>query len=160
MPDALVRLYELPPAEPYLSPLAQVGVEIRRALAPEKHIVADWVESEFERKNWRSECEVAFSRSPVSCFIALASGQPVGFYCYDATLKGFAGPGGVARAKRRQGIFKALTIVTLHAMKAVGYGYAILGGVNESSLAAARTVVAAETIAGSDPGIYNGMLRG
>ena len=160
MPDALVKLYGLPAAEIYLAPLISLGVEIRRALAPEKQIVADWVESEFGRKNWKSECEVAFSRSPVSCFVALANGRLAGFYCYDATLKGFAGPGGVDREHRRQGIFKGLTIAALHAMAAEGYGYAILGSVNEDSLAATRTIVAAETIPGSAPGVYAGMLRG
>jgi hypothetical protein len=160
MPDALVKLYDLPKAEPYLAPLIELGVEIRRALAPEKQIVADWVELEFGRTNWKSECEVAFSRSPVSCFVALSSGQLAGFYCYDATLKGFAGPAGVAREKRRQGIFRGLTIVALQAMAAAGYGYAILGSVNEDSLAAARTIVSAETISGSAPGVYAGMLKG
>ena len=146
MPDALVKLYGLPPIEPYLDPMAEIGVEIRRALSPEKHIVADWVEREFQRKNWRSECEVAFSRSPVTCFVALAHGELAGFYCYDATLKGFAGPGGVSGVARRQGIFRALTIVSLHTMAAAGYGYAILGSVNETALTATRTVVEAETI--------------
>ena len=160
MPDALVKLYGLPPVESYLDPMAEIGVEIRRALTPEKHIVADWVEREFQRKNWRSECEVAFARSPVACFIALAQGELAGFYCYDVTLKGFAGPGGVAGVARRQGIFRALTIVSLHAMAAAGYGYAILGSVNDTALAATRTVVDAETIKGSRPGIYKGMLRG
>ncbi len=159
MQDALVKLYDLPKVEPFVAPLIELGIEIRRALAPEKQIVADWVESEFGRTNWKSECEVAFSRSPVSCFVALARGELAGFYCYDATLKGFAGPGGVARGNRRQGIFKGLTIVALQAMSAEGYGYAILGGVNENSLAATRTVIAAETISGSDPGVYAGMLR-
>jgi hypothetical protein len=159
MPDALVKLYGLPAAEQYVGPLERAGVTIRRALAPEKHIVAEWVESEFEKRNWRSECEVAFARSPVTCFIALREGRLAGFYCYDATLRGFAGPGGVARDSRGRGIFKGLTIIVLHAMSAAGYGYAILGGANKKSLAVTRTVVEVELIAGSDPGVYTGMLR-
>ena len=159
MPDVLVKLYSLPPAGPHIERLQQKGIAIRRALAPERHIVADWVTKTFGAPNWGSECEVAFSRSPVSCMLALEGREIVGFYCYEATLKGFAGPAGVAESHRRQGIFKALTLVVMHAMAAEGYGYAVLGRVNPNSLAATRSVVDAEIIPGSDPGIYEGMLR-
>jgi hypothetical protein len=62
MPDMLVKLYELPPVDPACEELRQGGVEVRRALPPEKHIVVGWVGDTFGR-HWASECEVSFARS-------------------------------------------------------------------------------------------------
>lgn len=151
----LVRLYALPELAPALAAQREAGVDIRRALAPEKHLVVGWVRQQFSAK-WASECEVAFSGHPISCFVAIESGKLVGFACYDATYKGFFGPTGVSEAFRGRGIGKALLLVCLHTMAAQGYGYAIIGGVGPAEFYA-RTVGAVE-IEGSTPGIYRGAL--
>ena len=152
----LVKLYELPPLEPFLDVARQSGIEVRRALVPEKHVVIDWVETHFS-KGWRSEAEVAFSRSPVSIFIAVKDDACVGFCCYDATLRGFYGPVGVDPALRKGGIGATLSLTTFHAMRAVGYGYAIIGGAGPVEFYA--KICGATVIPDSQPGVYRGLLR-
>ena len=44
MPDMLVKLYELPDLAPELAAQKTSGVDIRRALNPERHLVLDWIE--------------------------------------------------------------------------------------------------------------------
>ena len=156
MPDMLVKLYTLPPLEPVLQQQQAVGIDIRRALANEKYLVVDWVRRNFY-PNWVSECEVAFTRQPVSCFIAVEQGQVIGFACHDATYRNFFGPTGVSEQVRGRGVGKALLLACLHAMAAQGYGYAIIGWVGPAEFYT-KTVGAVE-IEGSDPGIYRGMLR-
>ena len=41
--DMLVHLLDLPAEEPGLTALAQAGIRIRRAMAPDKLRVVDWV---------------------------------------------------------------------------------------------------------------------
>lgn len=156
MPDLLVKLYELPPLEPFLERARQNGIEVRRALAPEKHVVGDWVETRFSRA-WRSEAEVAFSCAPVSIFIAVKDNACAGFCCYDATLRGFYGPVGVDATLRKSGIGAALSLATLHAMRSVGYGYAIIGGAGPVEFYS--RICGATVIEGSWPGVYAGLLR-
>jgi len=156
MPDMLVKLYTLPDVEEVLAEQRNVGVEIRRALALEKQIVVDWVKQTFQAY-WASECDVAFAHQPVACFIAVENGQLLGFACYDATCRNFFGPTGVSESCRGRGIGKALLLVCLHAMRADGYAYAIIGGVGPAEFYA-KTIGAVE-IEGSTPGIYGGMLK-
>src|SRR5687767_141060 len=115
MPDLLVKLYSLPPP-PTLSP----GVEVRRAFAAEKRLVGEWVEKQFG-PGWASECEAAFARLPVACFVAVRNREWLGFACYDATARGFFGPAGVAEAERNHGIGTALLLGALQDMAAQGY---------------------------------------
>jgi GNAT superfamily N-acetyltransferase len=152
MTDMLVRLYDLPPQ----APVTDGRTDIRRGLAPEKHLVLDWVGRQFSA-NWRSECDVAFQRQPVGCFLAIADAALLGFACYDATRRGFLGPMGVAPAARGRGLGKALLLAALHDMLAQGYAYAIIGGVGPAEFYA--RVVGATIIEHSSPGIYKGMLR-
>lgn len=156
MPDMLVKLYELPELDPILKEQAASGIAIRRAIAPEQHFVVDWVGERFS-KFWKSECEIAFSRQPVSCFIAIENDSLVGFGCYDTTRKGFFGPTGVSESVRGRGIGKALLLVCLHSMWWEGYGYAIIGAVGPAEFYA--KAVGATLIEGSVPGIYRGLLR-
>lgn len=157
MPDLLVKLYELPALEPVLARQQTAGVEVRRALAPEKHIVSAWVRDQFEA-GWASECEAAFANQPVSCFVAVEAGRLVGFACCDATCKGFFGPTGVDESCRGRGIGKALLLVCLHAMRWAGYGYAIIGAAGPVEFYA--DAVGAVVIEDSWPGIYRGLLSG
>ena len=154
--DLLVKLYELPDGSASLKALRKKGIQIRRALAPEKAIVVDWVRSTFSSA-WASECDVSFSRSPISCFIAAEKNKVLGFACYDAACKNFFGPTGVDPEQRRGGIGTALLLASLSAMAADGYGYAIIGGIGP--LAYYKKVVNAIEIPASTPGIYRGMLK-
>ena len=153
----LVRLYDLPESASFVRALHEAGIELRRALAPERHIVVPWVRQHFG-EGWASECEVSFARLPISCFRAQRDQDVLGFACYDATAKGFFGPTGVLERERKQGIGTALLLVTLHAMAAEGYAYGIIGGAGPAAFYA--RAVGAVPIAGSTPGIYANLLRG
>jgi hypothetical protein len=61
--DLLVKLYELPPER------TAAGVDVRRALAPERDAVRRWVGTIFGPR-WASEAEVSFSGHPVRCHVA------------------------------------------------------------------------------------------
>lgn len=152
----LVRLYDIPDAAPRVRALREAGVEVRRGLAPERHIVASWVRQQFG-EGWASECEVSFGRLPISCFLAQRGQDLLGFACYDATAKAFFGPTGVLERERKQGIGTTLLLQALHAMAAEGYAYAIIGGAGPADFY--RKAVGAVPIAGSTPGIYANLLR-
>lgn len=156
MHDMLVRLYDMPDHSQLVAKLLADGVEIRRALPLEKHVVSEWVRKHFYAI-WVDECERAINNWPVSCFIAVENGKMIGFACYDATCRGFFGPTGVAETERGRGLGKALLWVALRAMREAGYGYAVIGGVGPAEFYA--KAVGAVDIEGSDPGIYRGMLR-
>ncbi len=153
----LVRLYDLPEPSPHIRALHHAGIELRRALAPERHVVVSWVREQFG-EGWASECEVSFARLPISCFRAQRGQEILGFACYDATAKAFFGPTGVLERERKQGIGTALLLVTLHAMAGEGYAYAIIGAAGPADFYA--NAVDAVPIAGSTPGIYAHLLRG
>ncbi len=150
MTDLLVRLYDLPARR------ALAGIDVRRALPPEKHAVTTWMRETFGL-HWASECDVAFAHRPVGCHVALREGEVLGAACWDATARGFFGPIGTIESERGKGIGAALLLDCLHAMAAHGYGYAIIGGVGP--VAFYERVVAITEIPGSSPGIYRGMLR-
>ncbi len=156
MPDMLVKLYTLPNLEPVIAQQRAAGVEIRRALPPEKHVVVEWVRREFG-DIWASETDVSFARQPVGCFIAVEGQQMLGFACYEATCKDYFGPTGVSEAARGRGIGAALLLAALHALRAEGYAYAIIGAVGPAEFYS--KVVGATLIADSTPGILGGMLR-
>lgn len=156
MPDMLVKLYALPELAPVMASQAQQGVVIRRALAPEQSFVADWVRDHFSNA-WASETTVSFARQPLSCYIAVAEGQVLGFACYDSILKGFFGPTGVDESQRGRGIGAALLLACLHAMRHEGYGYAIIGAAGPTGFY--ERIVGATVIPDSAPGIYRGILK-
>ena len=122
---------------------------------PEKHKVVAWVRQNFSEA-WASEVDVAFSRQPVSCFIAVRQKSILGFACHDATCPNFFGPTGVDPNERTNGIGTALLFNCLEAMKQQGYGYAIIGGVGPAEFYA--KTVGAIPIEGSEPGVYRGLL--
>jgi GNAT superfamily N-acetyltransferase len=155
--DMLVKLYKLPDSQAAYQRLQQAGITLRRALAPEKHIVTAWVRKNFSEA-WASEVEVAFGRQPVSCFIAIQQAKVVGFACHDATCPNFFGPTGVEPNARKTGIGAALLFACLEAMKQQGFGYAIIGGVGPADFYS--KTVGAVAIEGSEPGIYRGLLQG
>lgn len=153
--DMLVKLYDLPDSRTLLEGLAKAGISVRRALAPEKHKVTAWIRDNFS-EGWVSETEVAFSRQPVSCFIAVKDGRITGFACHDATCRNFFGPTGVTPKARKSGIGTALLLACLEDMKQQGFGYAIIGGVGPADYYA--KAVGAVLIEGSEIGVYRGLL--
>ena len=156
MPDMLVKLYNLPEVESLIKKLNGRKIKIRAAMAYEKFDVVEWVRNSFGRK-WASECDVAFSNNPISCFIAAQGGTIIGFACYDSTCKNFFGPMGVSKMKRGTGIGKALLLSCLHKMASNGYAYAIIGATGPSDFYTAAA--GATIIEGSSPGIYRDQLK-
>ncbi|MCX5793307.1 MAG: GNAT family N-acetyltransferase [Elusimicrobia bacterium] len=156
MADLLIKLYGLPSSAPVIEKLAAAGIEIKRAIGPERRAVADWVLAKFS-KCWASETDCAFSQAPVTCFVAVKGGKPVGFACYDTTARGFFGPIGVDEAERAGGLGKALLLRTLEAMRDAGYGYAIVGWAGP--VAFFKKAAGATVIAGSEPGVYKDLLK-
>lgn len=155
MTDLLVRLYDLPGAAPDLDILAGRGIVIRRAMAYEKQTVVQWVTHRFGT-GWAGECDVAFTRVPVSCFIATQAGKIAGFACHDVTCLNFFGPTGVDKKYRGSGIGKTLLLSCLHAMAEKGYAYAVIGGAGPTEFFV--KTAGARPIAGSTPGIYRDRL--
>ena len=153
--DMLVKLYDLPESRTLRERLAKAGISVRRALAPEKHKVTAWIRDNFS-EGWVSETEVAFSRQPVSCSIAVKDGRITGFACHDATCRNFFGPTGVTPKARKSGIGTALLLACLEDMKQQGFGYAIIGGVGPADYYA--KAVGAVLIEGSEIGVYRGLL--
>lgn len=150
----LVKLYDLPEKQDY--PALREGISIRKALPPEKHLVVEWVKSNFN-SHWASEVEQAYTNSPVSCILAVRDNSILGFACYEATAKGFFGPTGVAESARGQGLGKILLFEALHALRNMGYAYGIIGGIGPQKFY--EQAVNAVPIEGSTSGIYKGMLK-
>jgi GNAT superfamily N-acetyltransferase len=152
----LVKLYTLPELHPALGEMAAIGVDIRRALIPEAHVITAWVRTHFSDA-WASECGATLARHPVSCFVAVENDTLIGFACYDATAKGFFGPTGVNESARGRGVGRVLLLACLHDMRAQGYGYGIIGAAGPTAFY--EKAVGAVAIDESWPGVYRGLLR-
>ena len=155
MPDLLVRLYDLPRVDA-TERVAAAGITVRRALPPERHVVLDWVRQHFS-EGWASEAALGLSQMPVTVWVATRDNALLGFACHDTSAKGFFGPTGVAETARGQGIGEALLLATLNGMREAGYGYAVIG--DPGPIAFYKKRLDAMEIAGSEPGVYRGMLR-
>lgn len=155
MVDMLVRLYALPEGAPLRRKLEGQGVLIRTCRPYEMHTVQEWIARTFSTR-WVSEFTAAMSHQPVGCIIATRNREVLGFACFDATMRGFIGPMGVDPSLRMGGVGKALLVTALEQMKALGYGYAVIGGTGPQEFYS-RTV-GATVIEGSDPGIYADIL--
>ena len=155
MIDMLVRLYDLPDGAPLRAALQTEGITIRRCNPFERHILTDWVGRTFSPK-WVSEAKVAMGHQPVACYIATKDRTIVGFVCYDTTARGFVGPMGVDPEHRSHGLGKALLVTALENMRALGYAYAIVGGVGPQEFY--TRCVGATPIENSSPGIYKDLL--
>ena len=155
MTDMIVRLYDLPPLGPALAAAAAAGVTVRAARVFEQPRVVDFVRERFAV--WVPEVEAAFHRVPVACFVAVRDAEVVGFAVHDVACRNFFGPTGVQEGERGKGVGRALLLAALHAQRAQGYAYAIIGGVGPADYYV-RTV-GAQPIDGSTPGIYGDLLR-
>lgn len=132
MADLIVNLYE---KESFLKDnnvsLKSEDIKIKRLLSPNSDRLVEFVEAHFST-GWTSEVKAGVYKANPSCFVATnPEGEIVGFACYDATAKGYFGPTGVDPNYRGLNIGQVLLLTTLDAIKADGYGYAIIGGVND-----------------------------
>jgi hypothetical protein len=156
MSDMLVKLYELNWDFGLISEQTRQGISIRKPIGPEKHVIIDWVRNHFSAA-WASETDIAISREPGACFIAVKSDQLIGFACYDATALGFFGPIGIHEEFRGKRTGSALLKACLLDMKLKGYGYAIIGDVAPFSFY--QKSVGAVEIKDSTPGLYGSGLK-
>jgi GNAT superfamily N-acetyltransferase len=155
MPDMLVKLYELPPLEPILEVMAGQAVMIRRAMAPDKRRILQWVQTHSSEAA-AGEADVCFSHTPISLFVATREKEILGYACYNATAPDFFGPTRVLDGEQGKQIGKALLLRSLHALQDEGYAYAIIGGVGPRQFY--EKCVGATLIEGSKPGIYKDFL--
>lgn len=155
MGDMLVKLYELNDCPELIQSLKNEGVVIKRAIGPEKRLLEEWCRTNFT-EHASGEISVAMSRIPSGVVVAIRSGKPIGYACFDATAKGFFGPTGVLEEYRGKGIGKALLVRTLQAMYEEGYAYAIIGSVGPKSFYVKNC--GAIEIPDSTPGIYANMI--
>lgn len=155
MHDMLVRLYRLPDVAGLHARLAEQGIRVRRCHPFEAHILEAWVGQHFSRR-WVCEARTAMSHQPSGCIVATQGGKIVGFVCCDATARGFIGPMGVMPDMRGAGVGKALLVAACEQMRAMGYAYAIIGGVGPADFY--RKAVGATDIPDSTPGLYEDIL--
>lgn len=128
MADMLVNLLAIDDYHVEVERLKEEGIEIFRALAPDKIRITEWVK-EHSSVSAAGECDVCFSNRPISCFIAAKGSEILGYACYNATAPDFFGPTRVADEYKGKGIGKALLLRSLNAMEDEGYAYAIIGGI-------------------------------
>lgn len=156
MSDMLIKLYALEDHWRFLTEQQKLGIDIRKPIAPENHLILKWVTTHFGA-GWASETDVAISNRPQSCFIAVKKNAVIGFACYDATALGFFGPIGVEKPHRQKGTGTALMTACLLDMKRKGYGYAIVGAVENAEYY--KKTVGALEIPDSFPGIYKNRIQ-
>ncbi len=151
MADLLVRLLDLP-----ARPALDAGIIIRRPLAAESGLIADWVTTNFHR-GWADEIAPAFARQPISLFTAQRENTLLGFAAYSVTAPGFFGPTGVATTARRQGIGAALVWAAMDALRHLGHVYAFIGDSADDAFYA-RTC-GATPLPGTGTSLYAHMLQ-
>ena len=151
--DMLVNLITLPP-EPPLAP----GIRIKRAMTGDMEAILTFIRENFSA-GWVGEASCSLHQCPSRCFIATEGGKILGFACYDSSALDFFGPTGVLESRRGEGIGGALLLRTLHAMRADGYAYAIIGWVGVAAAFYEKTV-GARYIPGGDPlhSVYHNMV--
>ncbi|MDD5916074.1 MAG: GNAT family N-acetyltransferase [Clostridiales bacterium] len=157
MPDMLVKLYDLKDNSELYTELEKQGIRLFRPMTPNQDKLRAFITPLFG-DGWSNEISTAFTRFPVSCFIAYDTEEKkiVGFAGYDCTMRGFFGPTGVDPAYRGKGIGKALLLKCLEAMRNEGYGYAVIGGAGPVNFY--EKCCGATVIEGSIPGVYEDLI--
>lgn len=156
MVDMLIKLYDIEPQGTFWTEQKALGIELRKPIGPENRAIIAWVLDHFG-DGWASEVDVALSNQPRTCYIAVKDTKIIGFACYDATALGFFGPIGVAKPHRKKGTGTALMTACLLEMKNKGYGYAVVGGVEDTDFY--KKNVGAIEIPDSAPGIYHNQIN-
>ena len=152
----MVNLLRLPPRDSCAEVLRRAGIVVRRARPWEQTPVREFVARHFGRA-WADEISVGFARQPVSVYVALRDGRPVGFAAYECTRRNFFGPTGVVEAERGRGLGRSLLLASLWALREMGYAYAVIGGVGPADFYA--RAVGATPIPDSAPGVYADPLK-
>ena len=156
MPDMLVNLLRLPPADEALEELRAAGVVVRRARPWELTQVRGFVMDNFSRA-WADEVSTGLVRQPLTVFVALREGRLVGFAAYECTRRNFFGPTGVIEEERGRGVGRALLLAALRGLRELGYAYAVIGGVGPAAFY--ERAAGARLIPDSSPGVYADPLR-
>lgn len=156
MTDLLVPLYRLPDRSLGEGALSGEGINIRRPNTFELTPVLNFIRSTFSQ-GWADETAAAFSRQPITAYIAVVDGKPIGFGTYESTRRAYFGPTGVHPDYRNKGIGRALLIACLWGLSDMGYAYGIIGSAGPVDFYR-RTVNAIE-IPDSTPGIYTDLLK-
>lgn len=153
----LVKLYQLPDSSALYKKLEAQGIRIIRPMTPNKTKVVEWVREHFH-DGWADEISAAFTKFPVSCFIAYDENEKkiLGFAGYDCTYRDFFGPTGVDKERRGGGIGGALFLRCMEAMRDEGYGYAVIGSAGPVDFY--NKVGGATVIEDSIPGIYKELI--
>ncbi len=157
MPDMLVKLYDLPDSRELYATLEAQNIKIIRPMTPNKNKVHDFIVKHFH-EGWANETDTAFTRFPVSCFVAYDTAEKkiVGFAGYDCTYKAFFGPTGVDPEYRGRQIGRALLMRCMEALRDEGYGYGIIGSAGPTNFYS--KCCGAVVIEGSVPGIYASLI--
>jgi GNAT superfamily N-acetyltransferase len=155
MPDMLVPLYKLPPVAEKIEALRADGIIIRRAYPFDLSRTRRFITKHFS-ESWADETQAAFTRQPITCWIAIIDKRVVGFACVEATARGFFGPTGVDKTQRGRGIGGALLLAALHGQRELGYAYGVIGGAGPVDFY--TKTVNAVPIPDSSPGIYTDLL--
>lgn len=130
MADLIVNLYEKDYLNDVDVKLRNDEIKIKRLLSPNADNLVEFVKTHFS-EGWASEVKAGSYKEHPTCFVATHNDKIIGFACYDATAKGYFGPTGVDPNYRGNNVGQVLLLNTLEAMKHAGYGYAVIGGVNE-----------------------------
>ena len=122
MPDMLVKLYKLPETNELYKKLEDNGIVIMRPMTPNKTKVVEWVREHFS-DGWADEISAAFTKFPVSCFIAYDVNEKkmLGFAGYDCTYRDFFGPTGVDATQRGRGIGKMVMQTVIARLQELGF---------------------------------------
>jgi predicted N-acetyltransferase YhbS len=156
MPDMLVNLLRLPPADGASQELRAAGFVVRRARPWELTQVREFVADNFGQA-WADEISVGLVRQPPTVFVALREGRLVGFAAYECTCRNFFGPTGVLEQERGRGVGRALLLSALNGLRELGYAYAVIGGVGPADFY--ERAVGARLIPDSSPGVYADPLK-
>lgn len=128
MPDLLINLYQKDYILDSGIKILDERIEIKRLLSPNSDQLIEFIQASNFSKLWISEVKASIYINNPKCFIATINHEIIGFACFDATAKGYFGPMGVSSGYRGKNIGQLLFLNSLEAMKADGYGYAIIGG--------------------------------
>lgn len=155
--DMLVKLYHLKEKPELCEKLKKQGISIKRAMPADKSRVVQFVKNNFG-DGWAHDCSYTFTNHPVSCYIAVREKKTIGFSCYDSAAKNFLAPIGVYEKFRGMGIGEALLRACLESMRNDGYGYAVIGWVEEDTAEFYKKTVGATVIEDSFPGVYSNLI--
>lgn len=110
----------------------------------------DFVKKAFpDESGWLMEITHALHEG--KCYISVIDNKIIGFACYDCSGKGYFGPFGVIDEFRGKGVGTELFYACMDAMKVHGYGYAIIGWVDEKAKQFYEKVANATYIDFSEP---------